>query len=67
MQAKAIESTLRSQFNTLQTRGEYDAAAGVYLAAKSLYITDSRWHTALATSRAVYRLTHPTTQEGPTP
>ena len=62
MQAKTTERALRDLFDRLQGRGESEVAAGVYLAAKALYITDRRWQATPATVRAAHRATHPPEQ-----
>lgn len=56
MQAKSTERALRDLFSQLQARGESDAAAGVYLAAKSLYLVGPAWRFTPETTIALVHL-----------
>jgi hypothetical protein len=60
MQAKTTERTMRELFDRLQARGETEAAAGVYLAAKALFLVGPAWRPISPTVAAAYRLSHPT-------
>jgi hypothetical protein len=56
MQAKTTERTMRDLFDQLQRRGEHDAAAGVYLAAKALYLPGPAWRFRPETTIALVHL-----------
>lgn len=56
MQSKTTERTMRDLFHSLQSRGEHDAAVGVYLAAKALYLSQTAWRFTPETTIALVHL-----------
>jgi hypothetical protein len=58
MQVKSTDRTLRDLFHRLQDDGQIEAAAGVYLAARALWLPGKTWHPTAPTLRAVYALKH---------